>query len=146
MRGTVLHASLGAQRQSSSSPGRDRLGHMTAFVASCVPTYIYTPRESSSAFFFTLLLQSRPNTPPWVNLISRFSRAESLGIPLDLPSRTLCSSIEEKGGLSWKTSEGLLHATCVRSVIPNLNSLISLIFHLLGNFRQSHFFILCKHG
>lgn len=51
------------------------------------------------------------------------SRAQSLfGIPLNLPSRTSCSSIEETRGLSWKTSEGLLHATCVRSVNPFLNS------------------------
>lgn len=57
------------------------------------------------------------------------SRAQSLfGIPLNLLSRTSRSSIEESRGLSWKTSEGLLHATCVRSVNPFLNSpLVTLI-------------------
>lgn len=48
------------------------------YVRAIRAAYKYLPRPYSLPFLSSRFTQSRPNTPPRVNLTRRFSRAESL--------------------------------------------------------------------
>lgn len=114
-----------------------RVGHMMTFVARAA--YLYMPCGPSSAFFFTLLLQSRPNPPPRVNLTSRFSRRVSSGFPLHLPSRKPWVSRLKRGGLSWKASEGFFYMqrACEASIWVWTPHLLRSFFQLSGSFSSN---------
>ena len=91
---------------------------------------------------------SRPNTPARVNLTSRFSRAESLQDHSGSSVENLEFLDRRERASSWKASEGLLHATCVRSVICLSNSIpVTLIFYSSGIhlFRHSSLLPLLAH-
>lgn len=84
----------------------------------CVPGVSLQNRRpanvSSLLFFFTLLFKSRPNSPPRVNLFAD-SRVQSLlGIFLFVFFRV--SRLKHREVAPGEASEGLTHATCVRSV------------------------------